>query len=94
MGRVALFGDNSIEYVNILIDIWNNGDCAVLIDSRIPFFSATRLMKEANVNICYIDEKIWKNNCENDGEIKFILFNKELPSISYLPNNLYSKLSL
>lgn len=91
MGRVALFGDNSIEYVNILIDIWNNGDCAVLIDSRIPFFSATRLMKEANVNICYIDEKIWKNNCENDGEIKFILFNKELPSISYLPNNLYSK---
>lgn len=32
MSRVALIGENSVEYVNALLDIWNNGDAAVLID--------------------------------------------------------------
>lgn len=31
MARIGLIGENSIEYVNHLLDIWNNGDCAVLI---------------------------------------------------------------
>lgn len=43
MARVALIGDNSIEYVNTLLDIWNSGDCAVLIDWRIPFQTAYTL---------------------------------------------------
>ena len=34
MSRVGLIGENSIEYINALLDIWNNGDCAVLIDWR------------------------------------------------------------
>ena len=37
MGRVALVGDNTVEYISLLIDIWNNGDCAVLLDWRMPF---------------------------------------------------------
>ena len=32
MSRVALIGENSVVYVSILLDIWNNGDCAVLLD--------------------------------------------------------------
>ena len=55
MPRVALIGDNSIEYVNALIHIWNNGDCAVLLDWRIPFQTAYEMMLEANVSKCYID---------------------------------------
>lgn len=31
MSRVALIGENSVEYVDKLLDIWNNGDCAVLL---------------------------------------------------------------
>lgn len=37
MSRVALMGENSVEYISALLDIWNNGDCAVLLDWRIPF---------------------------------------------------------
>ena len=36
MRRVALIGENSIEYVNVLLNIWNAGYSAVLIDWRIP----------------------------------------------------------
>ena len=32
MGRVALIGENSIKYIEKLLDIWNGGDCAVLLD--------------------------------------------------------------
>lgn len=40
MGRVGLIGENSIEYIDKLLDIWNHGDCAVLIDWRIPYQTA------------------------------------------------------
>ena len=55
MNRVALIGENSVEYVNVLLDIWNNGDCAVLLDWRIPFETAVKMMVEANVTRCYIE---------------------------------------
>lgn len=60
MARVALIGENSVEYVNKLIDIWNNGDCAVLIDWRIPIKTAYDMMLEADVSRCYIDSDILK----------------------------------
>ncbi len=31
MSRIVLIGENSIEYIRGLLDIWNGGDCAVLI---------------------------------------------------------------
>ena len=37
MLRIALIGENSVEYVDKLLDIWNSGDCAILLDWRIPF---------------------------------------------------------
>ena len=40
MSRIALIGENSIEYISNLIDIWNDGHCALLIDWRIPFEKA------------------------------------------------------
>lgn len=53
MNRVALIGENSIGYVNALLDIWNYGDCAVIIDWRIPFETAVDMMKEADVKKAY-----------------------------------------
>ena len=55
MARIGLIGENSIEYVNHLLDIWNNGDCAVLIDWRIPIATALEMMQEAGVRVCYIE---------------------------------------
>ena len=57
MSRVALIGENSVEFIRFLVDIWNNGDCAVLIDRQIPPRSAVEMMFEANVNKCYIEQK-------------------------------------
>lgn len=54
MSRIALIGENSVEYVNALLDIWNNNDCAVLIDWRIPFKTAVKMMAEAGVTRCCI----------------------------------------
>ena len=47
MSRVALIGENSVEYVDKLLDIWNNGHCAVLLDWRIPLQTAIQMMREA-----------------------------------------------
>ena len=60
MSRVALIGENSVEYVNALLDIWNNGDAAVLIDWRIPISSAIEMMNEAGVTECHIENNIYE----------------------------------
>lgn len=54
MSRVTLIGDNSIEYIGILLDIWHSGDCAVLIDWRIPLQTSIEMMSEANFSAYYI----------------------------------------
>lgn len=59
MSRIALIGENSIEYVSTLLDIWNSGDCAVLIDWRIPIQTAVEMMNEAEVHVCYIEKKYY-----------------------------------
>ena len=59
--RVALICENSVEYVDKLLDIWNNGDCAVLLDWRIPFETTYRMMLEAGVQKCFIESRLIEN---------------------------------
>lgn len=92
MARIALIGDNSVEYINALIDIWNSGDCAVLIDWRIPFKTSYQMMLEANVTKCYIDECILeKIDVCNNNAIEFISFNVASRSPRLLPYEIYSR---
>lgn len=75
MCRVALIGENSIGYVDTLLDIWNNGDCAVLLDWRIPFQTLKEMMKEADVHKCFIERCLFDklgNNITND--VSFFTF--------------------
>ena len=44
MSRIALIGKSTTKYISLLIDIWNSGDCAVLIDWQAPFRTATEMM--------------------------------------------------
>lgn len=44
IGRICIYADNSCNYVKMLLSVWANGDCAVLIDPRIPLYSAMELM--------------------------------------------------
>ena len=95
MGRIGLIGENSVEYVDRLLNIWNSGDCAVLIDWRIPLQTAIEMLKEANVQICYIEEKLFVPTISY-GELTIRKYNVThgepilLPSsfyVKYAPNN-------
>jgi len=92
MSRVALIGENSVEYVNALLDIWNNGDCAVLIDWRIPFQTAIKMMNEAKVHTCYIEKKLLdKMPVSLSESITFIPFERKVMIADYLPESVYGK---
>ncbi len=92
MGRVALIGENSTEYVDTLLDIWNNGDCAVLLDWRIPLKTAIVMMKEADVYKCFIEKKYFNiNNVDAPTNIEFVLFERKNNNAEYLDNNIYYK---
>lgn len=92
MGRVALIGENSIGYVNALVDIWNNGDCAVLLDWRIPCLTAIEMMIEADVHTCFIEKSLF-NKIENQipNSIDFYTYEKQNSSAELLPNCIYEK---
>lgn len=87
--RIGLVGDNSIEYIGQLIRIWNDGDCAVLIDWHIPFNTTLEILKEASVHECYVDEGIFEKwNCDT-GEINFRTFVTRSIGIIELPVFVY-----
>ena len=92
MARCALIGENSIGYINTLIDIWNNGDCAVLLDWRIPFSTAVEMMIEADVRTCFIEKGLF-SKVENEipNSIDFITYEKQNSSATLLPNCIYEK---
>lgn len=90
--RVALIGENSIGYVNALIDIWNKGDCAVLIDWRIPFVTAIDMMNEADVRICFIEKEIFdKLQIAIPNNIQIVTYEKQNTSAELLPTYIYDK---
>jgi len=92
MSRVALVGENSIGYINALIDIWNNGDCAVLLDWRIPYKTAYEMMIEAEVRKCYIEERLYNEIKEEINDtIDYIQFQKQSESANLLPQYIYQK---
>lgn len=92
MSRVALIGENSVEYVNALLDIWNNGDCAVLIDWRIPFQTAIQMMREAVVTDCFIEKKLLDKSAVDDiSDITFIAYEVADISSKLLPDEVRKK---
>lgn len=95
MARIALIGDNSVEYVNELLDIWNGGNCAVLVDWKIPFQEAYLMMREANVISCHIEKSIFEKigfSIRSDS-ISFCTFEVDNSSARCLPQETFRKYS-
>ena len=91
MSRIALIGENSTSYINALLDIWNAGNCAVLIDWRIPLITAVEMMKDAGVSECYIEKSILEKSLEAHSlGIKYTTFNKS-NTTELLPDNIRNK---
>ena len=92
MSRVVLIGENSIGYVNALLDIWNHGDCAVLIDWRIPFETAVDMMKEADVKKCYIETGVYPEiSDEEHSSVLLERYEKLNLKAEELPSSIYDK---
>ncbi|MBE7057158.1 MAG: acyl--CoA ligase [Ruminococcaceae bacterium] len=92
MSRVAIIGENSIEYIEKLLEIWNAGDCAVLIDRKTPLGTAHEMIMEAAVHKCYIEEHIFKK-CENylPTNIELSPFKCTTHSATVLKKEIYEK---
>lgn len=92
MSRVALIGENSIGYISTLIDIWNNGDCAVLLDWRIPFATSLDMMIEVGVQACFMEQGLFdKIDVEIPNSINFITYDKQNNAAEQLPKFIYDK---
>lgn len=92
MKRVALIGENTIEYVSILLDIWNNGECAVLIDCQTPPQRVAEMMMEARVGKCYI-ERIFFEQIQKiiNNAIELIPYDKTPSQTQLVPAEIYNK---
>lgn len=77
----------------ILLDIWNSGNCAVLIDWRIPCQIAIEMMKEASVSICYIEETKFDIKWSSE-EIKFFTYKRTSNSAELLPSIISDKFKI
>lgn len=91
MARVALIGTNSIGYIHELINIWNSDHCAVLIDYQTPFYAAIQMMREADVQICYLQEDLWSEYISAYTEIEFVRYSSDSKLTFVLPKFLYDE---
>ncbi|MBO5110556.1 MAG: long-chain fatty acid--CoA ligase [Clostridia bacterium] len=88
MANIGLIGKNSISFVRQLLTIWNNGDCAVLIDARIPLNTAVKMLKLANASVCYLDKAL--GNAPKDS-IQWIHYEADEANFDFIPQELYEQ---
>ena len=91
MARVALIGTNSTGYIHTLINIWNSGHCVVLIDYQTPFHAAIQMMREADVQTCYLQEDLWSECISAYTEIEFVRYSSDSKLTFVLPKFLYDE---
>lgn len=88
--RIGLIGENSIEYVRRLISIWNAGNCAVIIDWRIPLTKSIQMLVDSGVKVCYIDASLLDDNfTHNNCDIEFNAIFANKNSYEKLPEDIY-----
>lgn len=84
--RIGIIGENSIEFIEILLDIWKNQNIACVFDWRIPLSEIEFRIKEADIKLCYIQKNILNKSisvCEyKEYEVKD-------SSFSFVPQYIY-----
>lgn len=91
MSRIALIGENSIEYINALIDIWNDGNCALLIDWRIPPVKAIDMMRDAGAKKCIIEKKFFTSEYSFMQNIEYSTYERKVNQTEYLTKEIRVK---
>ena len=94
MGRVGLIGDNSDQYVAILIELWNKGECAVLIDCHCPPETMCKMLREAEASQCYIQNEYYeKVSCLCGYGVEFLPYSKKVSGAAILDKKHYDSFS-
>lgn len=88
--RIGLIGDNSIKYVDILLNILLSGDTAVLMDWRIPLNVSLNILQEVGVHECFLESKKFKTNCLGE-KINLIMYENEQNAAKEIPLLMYEK---
>lgn len=95
MSRIGIIGDNSLEYIETLIDIWNDGDCAVLFDKNIPHAKAVEMIREAGVQKCFVDDRIFKRwDLSNEEKGYIVPYHPNTSHSTLLTENIYNKFQI
>lgn len=90
--RIGIIGSNSVEFVSILLNIWNDGNCALLLDWKIPSYSAISLLNEAKVELCYIDDELKLfYKIADFPNIMIIFYKKTKLKVTFLPCAILNK---
>ena len=91
MSRIAIIGYNSVELVNIIVNIWNQQNSVVMLDWRMPVGKVRELMMECGSHDIYIDSDII-NKYEELGDYKIVVhqFSSIRNEDRYLTYEIYS----
>lgn len=74
--RIGLIGNNSVEYIEHLLDIWNSNDSAVLIDSSAPPSMAFSMLSEAHAEECYVERPLFDDCACTPPSLKVHLYSQ------------------
>lgn len=86
--RIGLVGDNSLEFVELLLKIWSDSNCAVIIDWRMPACKIDELLIEAGVESCFIDVINFKEDIYHKSSIQYIPYKKNSDVVVKLPEEI------
>ena len=89
--RIAIIAENSIKYIEIIIDAWNMGNTVVLIDFKIPAQSCLELMGKACVQKVYTDRKELFDYVKKMSNIEVEMMASMEKSVCELPESIRKK---
>lgn len=90
--RIALIGKNSIQYIEIVLKIWEQGDSAVLIDWKTPFNIIKKILEDVNCCLCYFDSSIsiQKNELTHN-RIQVVPYDAQIEKEELVPQQITEK---
>lgn len=87
--RVGIIGENSNKWIELLLKTWHDNNCLVIIDWRNPIKTIRQMLRETNVEICYIDNNIGINLKQfQDLGISFIYYKSSNEMFEIIDDNL------
>lgn len=91
--RIGIVLDNSCKCVEIILNIWNQGDSVAFADWRVPYKKIIESLAYCDVKECYVSEEIYNKwvSSEEDLklEIKFIVVKDDMVKACFLPDEIY-----